>query len=130
MNQRLPFVRTPFKLSGFLFIYAWSSADEDGTAIVSILNLDESQDEDIGVPANKALDDEVSEVAFWVSGYLVMFRFDEMEDNVGCESIVSFLVAEPFPACFVSAFDDAAFVSDGAVRAGVGRQFFFLGFFG
>ena len=119
LNQRFPFVRTPFKFCRFFIIHTWSSAYKNGTAIVTIFNLHKTQNKYVGISTYEALDRQVSKLSFGMSCNLIVFAFDQMKDNVWCESILSFFIAKPFSACLVPALYDTAFVADNTVRAGM-----------
>jgi hypothetical protein len=119
LNQGLPLIRAPFELRGFFLVDAGSPADEDGAAFVALPDLNKAEDEDIGVSADKTLDGQIAEVSVGVGGNFVVLAFDEVENDVGCESILALLIAEPLAAGFISAAHHTTFVSDGAVGTGV-----------
>jgi hypothetical protein len=54
--------------------------------------------------------------------YLVVLALDQVKDNVGCESVLTLLVTEPFVACLVAATHHTTLVAESTVGAGVGRK--------
>ena len=110
---------TPLEIVAFLFAHARHPANEKNTLLVPITHLHKPQHEDVSVSADDALDGQISEFSIGMCHDLVVFGLNEMVDDMGGNTVFSFVVAEPLGAGFGGAFDNRIFVLDSAVGAGV-----------
>lgn len=111
LDDRLPFLRIPLKLSGFLIGDARGAADEDNAGLVAFLDLHEPEDEDVSVAADEALNGQIPELSLRMRGDLVMLGLDQMKDQMRCKAIltlgqtgITFSLQNHFPQALLEHF--------------------------
>lgn len=122
LDEGVPAAGVPLQVVVFFVLDTWRSAQEQHCGVLPVLDVDEPQYEDVGVPADVALDGHISEFAFGMDADFVVLGLDEVDDDVGGHSSsIALGVAEPLPAVLGSALHHAIDVVDTAVAARVGR---------
>lgn len=89
LDNRLPFLRIPLKLRGFLIGDTWGPTDKDDARLIPFFYLHEPQNKHVCIAANEAFYGQIPELSLRMRGDLVMFGLDQMKDQVRCEAILA-----------------------------------------
>ena len=88
LDYRLPFLCIPLVFCCFFVCDARCPTDKNDARLVALFDLHETQHKQVRISTDEALDSQVSKLALGVRRNLIMLRFDQMKDNMRCESVL------------------------------------------
>ena len=89
LNYWFPVFRIPFKLVQFLVGDTWCTTNEDYTWVITVFYINVPQYKNVGISAYKTLDGQITKLWFRMSCDFVVFRLDQMKDNMGSKASLS-----------------------------------------
>lgn len=124
LNKWVPCFWIPLQILIFFFLNAGCSTKKQHSRVITLLNVNEAKDEDIGISTNVALHRHIAELALRMNTNFIMLCLYEVNDNMrGDSSSVALRVAKPFAAILSSTLNNSSDLMYSTVAAGMCRQF-------